>query len=131
MSESGRSKVLVRSVAETPLRTAVRECMEQHSWESWVARDSTVVIKPNVCTAVADVVVGGDTNPAVVRAVCEVLLTRTRRVYIGESRHLRQTPCEAFKAAGYVEMARELGVELVNFSDGPFTFVDCPPVGRI
>jgi uncharacterized protein (DUF362 family) len=105
--------------------------MEQFGWEKWVGPDSTVVIKPNVCTAVAAVVVGGDTNPAVVRAVCEVLRTRTRRISVGESRHLRQTPNEAFKAAGYVEMARELDVELVNFSDGPFTIVDCPPAGKI
>ena len=131
MSESATSKVLVRSVAEVPIADAVRECMERFGWESWVAPDSTVVIKPNVCTAVAEFVVGGDTNPAVVRAVCEVLRTRTRHICIGESRHLRQTPNEAFKASGYVEMARELDVKLVNFSDGPFTMVDCPPAGKI
>jgi len=131
MGESATSKVLVRSVAETPIVTAVQGCMERFGWESWVGPDSTVVIKPNVCTAVPSIVVGGNTNPAVVRAVCEVLRTRTRRIYIGESRHMRQTPNEAFKAAGYVEMARELEVELVNFSDGPFTMVDCPPAGKI
>jgi uncharacterized protein (DUF362 family) len=105
--------------------------MERFGWGSWVGSDSTVVIKPNVCTAVPNFVVGGDTNLAVVRAVCEVLRTRTRRIYIGESRHMRQTPREAFRAAGYVEMARELEVELVNFSDGPFTMVDCRPAGKI
>ncbi len=131
MSESSTSKVLVRSVAETALVTAVRDCMERFRWESWVAPDSIVAIKPNLCAADPDIVAGADTNPAVVRAVCEVLQTRTRRIYIGDSRHLRQTPWEAFKAAGYVEMARELGIELVNFSDGPFTVVDCPPVGRM
>ncbi|HEY6270838.1 MAG TPA: DUF362 domain-containing protein [Terriglobales bacterium] len=111
--------------------TVVRQCMERFDWEGWVRPDSTVVLKPNVCTAVAQTVVGGNTNPAVVRAVCEVLLTRTRRVYVGEARHLRQTPNEAFAASGYVSMAQELGVELVNFSDGPFTLVDCPPAGKI
>jgi uncharacterized protein (DUF362 family) len=39
---------------------------------NWLRSDSTVVIKPNVCTTVAEFVVRGNTNPAVVRAVCEV-----------------------------------------------------------
>jgi len=105
--------------------------MERFDWESWVRPESTVVLKPNVCTAVPQTVVGGNTNPAVVKAVCKILLTRTRRIYIGEARHLRQTPNEAFAASGYVSMAQELGVELVNFSDGPFTLADCPPAGKI
>jgi uncharacterized protein (DUF362 family) len=131
MNAAATSKVLVRSVAEGSILTAVRDCLERFEWQTWVKPDSTVVIKPNVCTAVPDIVVGANTNPAVVRAVCEVLRTRTRRIYIGESRHLRQTPKEAFAAAGYVEMARDLDVNLVNFSDGPFTLVDCPPAGKI
>ena len=131
MANAVKSTVLVRSVAETSLSAVVRDCMDRFDWERWVGPGSTVVIKPNVCSAVPEVVLGGDTNPAVVRAVCEVLQTRTRRIYIGESRHLRQTPWDAFKAAGYVELAEELGVELVNFSDGPFTVVDCPPAGSI
>ena len=123
--------MLLRSVAQTPLAGAVQMCMEQFGWDKWVRPDSTVVIKPNVCSAVADVALGANTNPAVVRAVCEILLKRTRHIYIGESRHLRQTPWDTFKAAGYVEMARELQIQLVNFSDGPFTMVDCPPAGKI
>jgi uncharacterized protein (DUF362 family) len=131
MGNTAKSKVLVRSVAEVSLNAVVRECMAQFGWEKWVGPGSTVVIKPNVCSAVAEIAVGANTNPAVVRAACEVLLTRTRHVYIGESRHLRQTPPDTFKAAGYVDMARELDIQLVNFSDGPFTLIDCPPVGRI
>lgn len=131
MSDTTRSAVLVRSIASAPLNAAVRRCMERFDWETWVRPDSTVVLKPNVCTAVPETVVGGNTNPAVVRAVCEILLTRTRRVYIGEARHLRQTTHQAFQASGYVELARELGVKLVDFSEGPFTMVDCPPAGKI
>jgi len=131
MGNTDRSRVLLRSVAQTPLAGAVQMCMEQFGWDKWVRPDSTVVIKPNVCSAVADVALGANTNPAVVRAVCEILLKRTRHIYIGESRHLRQTPWDTFKAAGYVEMARELQIQLVNFSDGPFTMVDCPPAGKI
>ena len=124
-------RVLVRSVSQASLAAAVREIMERVEWQKWVAPGSTVVIKPNVCTAVDKIVVGANTNPAVVREVCRILLQRTHRIYIGESRHLRQTPWEAFRASGYVELAKELGVQLVNFSDGPFTMVDCPPVGPI
>lgn len=131
MADNTKSKVLIQSVSQKPLNTVVRDCMERWGWRNWVAPDSVVVIKPNVCTAVAKIVVGGNTNPAVVRAVCEVLLERTRQVYVGESRHLRQTPWQAFEASGYTQMAKELGIELVNFSEGPFTMMECPPVGAI
>jgi len=131
MGNTAKAKVLVRSVAQASLTAVVRECMERYEWEKWVGPGSTVVIKPNVCSAVAEIAVGANTSSAVVRAACEVLLTRTPHVYIGESRHLRQTPWETFKAAGYVEMARELDIQLVNFSDGPFTLIECPPAGQI
>ncbi len=131
MHEVTKSKVILRSAKETSIVVAVQECMQQCEWERLVERDATVVIKPNLCTSVPEIVRGGNTNVAVTRAVCEVLLNRTRRISIGESGHLRQNPEECFQASSYVEMAKELGIELVNFSKGPFVRKECPPAGEI
>jgi len=105
--------------------------MELCEWDKLVPRGATVVIKPNLCTSVPSIVRGGNTNVAVVRAVCEVLRERTQRIFIGESGHLRQNPEQCFEASGYVEMAKELGVELVNFSKGPLVRKECPPAREI
>lgn len=131
MSDTKKSKVLLRSVAGSSVGAAVRECMEQFGWENWVERDATVVIKPNLSTALLEKVEASNTDVAVTEAVCQVLLERTKRISIGESGHLRQSPWQAFPASGYVEMARRLGVELVNFSESATVRVACEPAGEI
>lgn len=125
------SKVVVRGVAARGVRAAVRECLERCGWEEWVGRDARVVIKPNLSTAVPEKAEASNTAVEITEAVCELLLSRTSRVYIGESGHLRQNPWQAFETSGYVEMARRLGVELVNFSEGPTVRVRCEPAGEL
>jgi uncharacterized protein (DUF362 family) len=131
MSELVKSVVALRSVTRMPMVDAVRACLELCQWESWVGRNAVVVIKPNLCTAVANKVVGCNTDVRLVRALCEVLLTRTNRIIIGESGHLRQNPWQAFAASGYDEMAKEMGVELVNFSERPTVRMKCEPIGEL
>lgn len=131
MSDIEKSQVVLRSVADTSVAAAVRECMERCGWERWVQPGAVVVIKPNCCTAVPDQVLASNTDVTVMEALCEVLLTRTNHIYIGESGHLRQNPWQAFAASGYNEMARRLGVELVNFSEEPTVRVECDPIGEL
>lgn len=131
MMETGKSLVVIRGVKDTPIREAVRECMELCGWTQWVKSDATVVLKPNLCTAVPEEIESANTDKAVTEAVCEVLLTRTKRISIGEADHDRQTAWDAFRASGYVEMAQRLGVELVNFSEIPSVRTPCPPVGEM
>jgi uncharacterized protein (DUF362 family) len=126
-----KSRVVLRGVKDTSVRTAVQQCLEACDWESWVPRGATVVLKPNVCTAVKDISDVANTSVEITAALCELLLTRTGKIAIGESRHMRQTPWEAFPAAGYPEMAKRLGVTLVNFSEEPTTPCECEPVGII
>ena len=126
-----KSKVILRGVTRDSLSAVVRECMELCDWESWVEKDATVVIKPNLCTTVAEKLEMSNTDPALAAAVCEVLLTRTKRILLGEADHLRRKAQEAFNASGYGDLARRLGVELVNFSEVPRTRVACEPVGEI
>lgn len=126
-----KSEVTIRSVSDTPVRDAVRECLIRANWEAWVGRGARVVIKPNLCTAVADRVLASNTDVNLMEALCEALLTRTSQICIGESGHLRQNPWQAFAASGYVEMARRLGIELVNFSESPTVSMNCHPIGEL
>jgi uncharacterized protein (DUF362 family) len=90
--------------------------MEFCNWKEIVAPGSTVVVKPNLCTAVPEKTAMSNTDPRIARAVCEVLLTRAAQVYVGESDGLRQTAWEAFDASGYRSL-EDLGVTLVNLSE--------------
>ncbi len=128
---TGKSKVVLRSIEQSTVREVVGEIMRLCDWESLVPKDAAVVLKPNLCTAVTEKVVESNTHPELVAAVCEVLLTRTKNICIGESDGLRQTAEEAFEASGYGKIARTLGVQLVNFSQLPWTKVRCEPAGEI
>lgn len=121
----------MRSVAGRLLSDVVKDCLVQCDWETWLSPNAVVLIKPNACTAVPAQVQASNTDVAVLEALCEALLTRTNRIYICESGHLRQNPWQSFAASGYVEMADRLGVELVNFSEEPTTRVQCEPIGDL
>lgn len=126
-----KSTVILRSVAGGKLAAAVRECMELCEWTRLVAPNATVVIKPNLCTAVPEKAQMSNTDRELTAAVCEVLLSRTNRIFLGESNGLRQTAWEAFEVMGYGEMARRLGVKLVNFTEEPWTKVVVEPAGEV
>lgn len=128
---SAKSIVALRSTSDLGVREAVIQCMQACDWESLVPRDANVVIKPNLCTAVADKAEASNTDPRITEAVCELLLTRTRRIIIGESDGLRQKAQEAFAVTGYVEMAKRLDIPLVNFSESPWKAVRCEPAGDV
>src|SRR2546425_6757727 len=131
MTAIARSRVVLRCTFGRTIRDVVAECMERCDWERIVPRDALVVVKPNLCTAVPDKTASSNTDPALTAAVCEMLLSRTRRIVLGESDGLRQKAQEAFAASGYVEMARRLDIPLVNFTESPRVTVACEPAGDI
>ncbi len=126
-----KTKVVLRSVSEQSIASVVRECMELCEWESWVPRDATVVLKPNLCTIVPEQMEKSNTDITLTAAVCEVLLSRTKRIYIGEADHLRRTAQQGFEITGHAELARKLGIQAVNFSELPRVKVECAPIGEI
>jgi uncharacterized protein (DUF362 family) len=128
--EQTGSRVLLREVNDETLAAVVRECMEFCAWESLVAPGSTVVLKPNLCTAVPEKCEMSNTDPRVVRALCELLLTRAAKVYVVESDGLRQSAWEAFEASGYRSL-EALGITLVNLSEAEQMEVEVPPAGRV
>lgn len=125
------SAVLLRDVTDQSLAATVGECMEFCGWRELVAPNSTVVVKPNLCTAVPEKCAMSNTDPRITEAVCKLLLTRTSNVYIVESDGLRQSAWDAFKSSGYNEFASRLGVKLVNLSEEPQVEVDVPPAGLV
>lgn len=118
----------MRSVAETSVAQAVRECLEACGWEEVVAPGSTVVVKPNLCTAVPEKMEMSNTDPRITEALCEVLAQRAGRICVAESDNLRQTAKEAFDLSGYPAFAKRLGVELVNLTESPWVQVASEPV---
>jgi uncharacterized protein (DUF362 family) len=125
------SMVCLRDVTVGGVRRAVTECLERCGWEDLGPREATVVIKPNLCTAVREKVEASNTALAVTEVVCEILLTRARRIVIGESDGLRQKADEAFVASGYDGLSRRLGIQLVNFSRSEWAPIRLEPAGRI
>jgi len=129
MREAGeKSLVVIRGVKDVPIAEAVRQCMELCNWAEWVKPDAAVVVKPNLCTAIPAEIESANTDRAVTEAVCQVLLSRTKRISIVEADHDRQTAWDAFRASGYVEMAQRLGVELVNLSEVSAVRTRCEPL---
>jgi len=128
---STKSKVVIRGVTDESLAKTVQDCMELCGWRDLVAPNSVVVVKPNLCTAVPEKCAMSNTDPRITEAVCELLSMRTSNIYVVESDGLRQTAWEAFKASGYTEFARRLGVKLVNLSEDAQVEVAVPPAGLV
>lgn len=122
--------MILRGVNDETLASVVRECMEFCDWKSLVAPGSTVVVKPNLCTAVPEKWEMSNTDPRIAHALCELLLTRAAKVYFVESDGLRQTAWEAFEVSGYRRL-EALGATLVNLSEAEQVEVDVPPAGRV
>ncbi len=105
--------------------------MEACGWRDLIPRDSLVVLKPNLCSAVPEKVATVNTAVEVTEAVCEVLLERSLRLYIGEANLFRQSAWDAFRNSGYVDMAGRLGVRLINFSESETIKVPCELGGQL
>jgi uncharacterized protein (DUF362 family) len=128
--QAPKSEVILRAVSDETITSVVRECMEFCDWQTLVAPGSTVVVKPNLCTAVPEKWAMSNTDPRIAFAVCELLLTRAAKVYVVESDGLRQTAWEAFEVSGYRSL-EALGVTLVNLSEAEEVEVELPSAGRV
>src|SRR6266542_1251893 len=131
MSSVSKSKVIIRSIADATVEDRVRECMEFFDWKALVPPGAKVAVKPNLCTAIPEKWEMSDTDPRIAEAVCKTLQERTRNVIICESDGLRQSAWEAFEVSGYVEMAKRIGVDLVNLTESPWREMDVPPAGKV
>ena len=130
-NQTEKSGVILRGTQEKGIAAAVRECMEFCDWRRWVPRNGTVVLKPNLCTAVPEQMESSNTKLAVTAAVVEVLLEQTNRISIVEADHIRQTTEYVYEATGFTELEKKYGVSLVNLSKMPTVNCRCEPIGEI
>lgn len=126
MSGFEKSKVIIRSICEKGVERTIQEIMDFCNWQRIVPPGGKIVIKPNLCTHRTDIIHCANTSRGVIRAVCEVLLTRTHDITIGESDGLRYKAEEAFENSGIYQLARELGIKVINFSKDQLLEVDNP-----
>ena len=92
-------------------------------WKKYVKKDSVVFIKPNF--TFPSYVEGVTTSPALLKCLLEIIKDRARRVILGESdggNHSFKAE-EAFRGHQIHEICKEIGVEVINLSDLPSTFV--------
>jgi uncharacterized protein (DUF362 family) len=119
-----KSFVALRRADRTDPLPAVRELMEACGWRDSISPNATVVIKPNLCTERAEQIHTANTSLGVIRAVCQVLLERTRRITLVESNGARYPAEAAFENTGVCKVADELGVRVLNLSKD--TLLDIP-----
>lgn len=111
-----KSSVFLRRADRDNLLPVVRELLEACRWRETIAPEASVVIKPNLCTERVEQIHTANTSLGVLRAVCQVLQERTRRITIVESNGARYPAEAAFENNGVYRLAEELGLKVLNLS---------------
>jgi uncharacterized protein (DUF362 family) len=119
-----RSNVCMRRSDRTDPLPVIRELLEACDWRALIAPGARVVIKPNLCTERIEQIHTANTSLGVMRAVCQVLLERTRKITVVESDGARYSAEAAFENNGVYRLADDLGVQVLNLSKD--TLVDVP-----
>ena len=98
--------------------------LEFINWKRLVKTDSKVFVKPNF--TYPHYKEGITTRPELLTDLLEILKDRADNVILGESNGGNHffTADDAFKGHGMYDICREAGVELVNLSKLPSTFVE-------
>ncbi len=89
-------------------------------------KDKRILIKPNV-GRIAPPESGYNTHPEAVAAIIETLTSLgVETIAIGESPIVGVNVFEAFKRAGFTEMAARYGIELIDFNSKPPVIKEIP-----
>lgn len=109
---------------DNDLKDKLSEGLDFIDWKRQVRKDSIVFIKPNF--TFPRYMEGITTTPELLRNLLEILKDRAGNVIVGESNGGDHsfTADEAFEGHGMHEICRDMGVELVNLSNLPSTFVE-------
>jgi len=128
VSPFSRSVVALRPVSDADVKEAVQNCLDACEWASVIPRGSRVVVKPNLCTTVPEKLAMSNTDPRITEAVCEILVSRARQVFVVESDNLRQKADDAFEVSGYPAFAERMGLKLVNLSSESRVRIEADPI---
>jgi len=110
------TKVLLRAVDKASVQEIVREAFDVFDVERLIPRDSRVVVKVNLSTPFKEMAHASNTSPEILDAVCAVLATRTKQIWVGESDGMRYPSEEAFEASGFYPILAKYGVKPINFT---------------
>lgn len=115
---------------DNDLKEKLLKSLEFINWKKQVKTDSTIFIKPNF--TVPYYKEGITTTPELLKSLLEIIKDRADNVIVGESdggNHSFSADA-AFKGHGMYETCRDTGVELVNLSKLPSTFVETKIQGK-
>jgi uncharacterized protein (DUF362 family) len=95
---------------------AVRDLLERCRWRDLIPTNSSVLIKPNLCTERVEQISTANTSIDVLTAVCEVIRERASTITIVESDGARYPAEAAFENNGVYGLAAKLGLNVLNLS---------------
>jgi len=111
-----KSKVVVRTIQKGTAKGALNEVLAGISWTEIIKQNASVVIKLNLCEFDPTKVGQANTSPELIRALTEIIKSRTADITFVEAHSYRASAEEAFKNTGIYKLAEELGVKVVNLS---------------
>jgi uncharacterized protein (DUF362 family) len=120
------SAVYLRRAQPGELLPVIRELMESCRWQDVIPAGASVAVKPNLCTERPEQIHTANTSAEVLRGVCQVLRERTDRITIVESDGARYKAETAFENNGVYQIAKDLGIRVVNLSKDDLVEVDDP-----
>ena len=109
---------------DNDLKEKLLKSLEFINWKKQVKTDSKVFIKPNFTFPYYKE--GITTTPELLKNLLEIIKDRADNVILGESNGGNHSfsADDAFKGHGMYEICRDTGVELINLSKLPSTFVE-------
>jgi uncharacterized protein (DUF362 family) len=109
---------------DNDLKEKMLKSLEFINWKKQVKTDSKVFIKPNFTFPYYKE--GITTTPELLKNLLEIIKDRADNVILGESNGGNHSfsADDAFKGHGMYEICRDTGVELINLSKLPSTFIE-------
>jgi len=126
----GKSKVILRSVKDTPLDDVIREVLEFCNYMELIKPGMRVVIKPNLCTERKDMIKVANTSIEVIESVVKHVKELSENVTIVEADGARYTVEEAYENNGIYELGEKYDLKLVNLSRDEQVWVPNKILGR-
>jgi uncharacterized protein (DUF362 family) len=126
----GKSRVIIRSVAETSIDEAVAAIFSFCGVERSISRDTKVLIKPNLCTERPEMIHTANTSLSLIESVVKRLRDMTPHITIGEADGARYTVEQAYETNGIYGLVARYGVKAVNFSREEQVWVPNEALGK-
>lgn len=106
------------------LKEDIKKSLDFIKWKSYIKRDSTVFLKPNFTFPYYKA--GITTSPELINFLVEILKDRADNIIVGESNGGNNsfTADDAFEGHNMYQICQNNGVDLVNLSKIPSTFIE-------